>query len=132
MSAWARACLRGCLPHLIDILGGVGKVQDAHGVGAMMIDEARPSLGSIHHRTYGPGALDTAPMPFHHSLLAKGLGIGQTRKGRDLSGADFPVSIPPYLGHDQRFDFRLLTSQQRYSGEPELLNVCYLATVSRL
>ena len=50
----APCCLHG-LPDLIDVFGGMGKVQDAHGIRTMVVDQPLQPLRSILHGTHLAG-----------------------------------------------------------------------------
>ncbi len=56
-------CLHG-LPDLIDVFGAMGKIQDAHGIRTVVVDQPRPPLRSILHGADLCRPFQPSPMRF--------------------------------------------------------------------
>jgi len=66
------------LPDAGNALSGVWKIQDADGIGAVVIHKALLPIRPIHHRGHVLAGFDTATMQFTVRQVLKALGIGQT------------------------------------------------------
>src|SRR5258708_12453273 len=70
----ASCCLHG-LPDLMDGLGGVSKIQDAHRIGTVVGHQPLQPLCSILHGTHRCGLLHPTPVRFHQRCLPKTLPV---------------------------------------------------------
>src|SRR2546423_14714513 len=70
---WAREVFMGGLSPLADILHGMGKVQNAQRIFAMIVHPLLDPVGSIADRTPRLGLLDPTSMQFPQSLLLEAL-----------------------------------------------------------
>ncbi len=107
----ASCCLHG-LPNLIDVFGGMGKIQDAHGIGTLVVDQSRPPLRPILHGAHLCRPFHPAPMRFDQGRFRKALGGSQPRKSGNLLRRDLPALIAGDLPQHERFDFDPLAPGQ--------------------
>src|SRR6266478_5929438 len=107
----ASRCLHG-LPDLIDVFGGMGKVQDAHGIRTVIVHQPLQPLRSILHCTHLCCPFQPSSMRFHQCCLRKALGLTEARKRGNLLRADLPALVAGDLPHHDCLDFRPLAPHQ--------------------
>src|SRR5260221_1881217 len=90
------------------------RVQNAHSIRTVVVDQPRPPLGAILHRADRCRPFQSPSMRFHQRCLRKALGLSQARKGGNLPCADLPAFCARDLPHHQRLDFGPLASYQMH------------------
>src|SRR5229473_1629531 len=115
-SGQSASCCSHGLPNLINVFGGMGKVQDAYRIRTVVVHQPLQPLCSILHCAHLGCLFHPPPMRFHQRCLRKALGVRQPRTGGDLLDAHLPARVARDLSDRQRLDFDPLTSHQEYKG----------------
>src|SRR5205085_10103475 len=95
---WQREVLMGGLPPVADILHGMGKVQNAQRIWAMIVHPFLNPVRTVAHRTHRPGLLDPASIQFSQGLLLEALRLAHARKVGERSRLHSPFSRSLALG----------------------------------
>src|SRR6266849_4542966 len=111
----ASCCSHG-LPDLIDVFGGMGKVQDTDRRRSVVVDQPLQPLRSILHRAHLCRPFQPLPMRFAQRCLRKALGVREARTGGDLLRTHLPPLVARDLPDRQRLDFDPLTPHQEHIG----------------
>jgi hypothetical protein len=105
------------LTNLTKPFSGVGKIQNADGLGTMKIDKALGPLRAIDRGCHHLSLFDPAPMHFDQGQPIELLGFDPARKVADIFSPDLPLPIGSAyfanLANRQRFHFNPFTPHQR-------------------
>ncbi len=74
------SCCPHGLPDLIDVFGSMGKIQDAHGIRTVVVDQPSPPLRSILHGAGLCRPFHPSPMRFDQGRFREALGIRRREK----------------------------------------------------
>src|SRR5713101_4012065 len=88
------------------------RVQDAHGIRTVIVDQPLQPLRSILHCTHLCRLFQPSSLRFHQRCLRKALGLTEARKRGNLLRADLPALVAGDLPHHDCLDFRPLAPHQ--------------------
>ena len=100
------ACGSDGLADLTDKAFRMRKIQNAHRIGTMVVDQPRPPLRSILHRAHLCRPFQPPPICFDQRCHSPGFGVSQPRKRGDLLGTDLSLLVARDLPNHQRLDAR--------------------------
>jgi hypothetical protein len=89
------------------------KIQNAHGIGTMTLDEANDPFGSIVESGHLFSLIHTPPPHLKRGQISKGLGICQPRKIRELLTVRLPLLRSAYFSNGGHFDLCPLMGHHR-------------------
>ena len=100
------------LPDLVDVFGSMRKIQDAHGIRAVVVDESLQPLGAILHGAHLCRLVHPAPLRFDQGCFRKARSLCQPRKSGQMLRDDLAALSARDLPNAERLDFHPLASYQ--------------------
>ncbi len=92
----ASCCLHG-LPDLIEVFGGMGKVQDTDRIRSVVVNQPLQPLRAILHRARLCRPFQPPPMRFDRRGFRKAGSLTEARAVREVLRADLPALVARHL-----------------------------------
>src|SRR6266704_1972970 len=83
-SGQSASCCLHRLPDVVDILGGMRKVENTYRIGTVVIHQSLQPLRAILHRAHLGGPFQSPPMRFDQDCFRKALSLSEARAVREV------------------------------------------------